>query len=164
MLEVTGNLFTYNPIETQLTPNNMEELLNFKPSSKILRCVTTNGIVKTNGDLVMGSGIAKEAKRWFRELPHILGDVVDSRGNHAYIIEKYGIASFPTKHHWKNNSDPNLIARSCREILHFGKKWEYILLPRVGCNNGGLGWEQVKPILLTYFQNDKFIVVHSYKK
>jgi hypothetical protein len=168
MLEVIGDLFTYNPTSKplQTAPNTVDELLQYKPShGNILRCITTNGIVKSNGDLVMGAGIAKEASRRYMELPHIFGDKVDERGNHVYIIEKYGIASFPTKNHWRDPSDINLIAQSCRELVHFGKKWEYILLPRPGCGLGGLDWDkQVRPLISHYFKNDKFIIVHPYQK
>jgi hypothetical protein len=36
--------------------------------------VTTNGIIKSNGDAVMGAGIALEAARKFPDLPRQLGD------------------------------------------------------------------------------------------
>jgi len=164
--EVIGNVFTYNPRlrPVESTPNTVDELLKFKPTyGNILRCVTTNGIVKKNGDLVMGAGVAREAKRRFNELPHIFGQNIDKNGNHVYIVEKYGIASFPTKHHWKNDSDINLIAQSCRELLFLSKSWDYILLTRPGCGLGKLSWVDVRPVLASYFDDDKFILVHPYK-
>jgi hypothetical protein len=166
MIEVTGNLFTYNPktFPLEKTPDSIEELLSFEPSyGNTLRCITTCGIVNKNGYLVMGAGIAKEAKRRFNELPYIFGERVDERGNHLHIVEKYGVASFPTKNDWKDPSDINLIAQSCRELFHFTKKWDYVLLPRVGCTNGGLLWKDVRPIIASYLHSDKFIVVHPYK-
>jgi hypothetical protein len=164
MREVSGDLFTYNPRSTliETTPNTVEELLTFKPThGNILRCVTTNGVVNNKGYLVMGAGIAKHAKRRFPELPYIFGQNVDERGNHVKIVDNYGIASFPTKHHWKNNSDINLILRSCRELVCFAKNWDYVLLPRPGCNLGGLEWLEVKPLIQQILHQDKFIVVHS---
>ena len=162
MIELVADLFFYNPKPTNLesTPGSVEELLNFKPThGNILRCVTTNGIVKPNGSLVMGAGVAKEAARRFPELPHLLGQLVDEKGNHVFIIEKFGIASFPTKHNWKNNSDMDLIVQSCRELKWLSKKWDYVLLPRVGCGLGGLEWDnQVKPVVGSYLDDDKFIV------
>jgi hypothetical protein len=35
---------------------------------------------------------------------------------------------------------------------------ENVLVPRPGCGNGQLDWEDVKPILLDHF-DDRFIVV-----
>lgn len=166
MLEVLGDLFTYNPklLPIEKTPDSVEALLSFKPSfGKVLRCITTCGVVSKNGYLVMGAGIAKDAKRKFMELPYIFGQNVDEKGNHFHIIKKYGVASFPTKHHWKEKSDINLIARSCRELLHFSREWDYVLLPRVGCNNGGLLWDEVKPVVETYLHSDKFTIVHPYE-
>lgn len=165
MIEVIGDLFFYNPKPNKLeiTPDNIDELINFKSThGSVLRCVTTNGIVKASGSLVMGAGVAKEAARRFPELPHLLGQLVDEKGNHVFIIEKFGIASFPTKHDWKNNSDIDLIAQSCRELKWLSKKWDYVILPRVGCGLGGLDWDnQVKPVVETYLDEDKFIVVRS---
>jgi len=166
MIEVIGNLFTYNPRTTPLekTPDSVEDLLSFKPDfGKVLRCVTTCGVVNKKGYLVMGAGIAREAKRRFMELPYIFGQKVDEKGSHLHIVEKYGIASFPTKHHWKEKSDLNLIAKSCRELVHFSKKWDFVLLPRIGCTNGGLSWDEVKPIVASYFHEDRFTLVHPYK-
>ena len=163
MLEIQGDLFTYNPraIPLEATPNTVEELLAFSPShGNILRCITTNGVVNKLGYLVMGAGVAKLAKRRFRELPYLLGQKIDERGNHVYIIDEYGMASFPTKHHWKDDSDINLIVQSCRELLHISKKWDYVILPRPGCGLGGLAWNEVKPIISEILHQDKFIVVH----
>lgn len=163
MKEVRGDLFTFNPRlqPIEKTPNTLEELLTFKPThGNILRCITTNGIVNNNGFLVMGAGIAKKASRRFPELPYLIGQKIDERGNHVHIFEKYGIASFPTKHHWKDPSDINLILRSCRELVCFGKKYDYILLPPPGCTNGGLNWEEIKPLVEGILHYDKFIVVH----
>lgn len=166
MIEVVGNIFTYNPTNQPLekTPLTVDELLAFKATpGKILRCVTTCGVVNKNGYLVMGAGIAKQARRRFTELPYIFGQKVDERGNHVHIVEQYGIASFPTKHDWKEDSDINLIAQSCRELVHFTKNWDYVLLPPAGCTNGGLTWQEVRPVVSSYLHSDKFIIVHSYK-
>lgn len=165
MQEILGDLFTFNPRTTPIeqTPDSVEDLLNFKPSyGKILRCVTTNGVVKNNGSLVMGAGVAKEAAKRFPELPHLLGQLVDERGNHVFVFDQFGVASFPTKHHWKENSDLQLIEQSCRELVWLSKKWDFVLLPRVGCGMGGLDWEnEVKPLVSKYFTSDKFIIVRS---
>lgn len=165
MREVVGDLFTYNPTPNNIekTPDSVEELLAFRAShGNILRCVTTNAVIKPSGYLVMGAGIAKKAARRFPELPYLFAQKIDERGNHVHIIEKYGICSFPTKHHWKDPSDINLILRSCRELVCFTKKWDYVLLPRPGCNNGGLEWDTVRAVIEPLLHNDKFIIVHSY--
>ena len=166
MIEVVGNVFTYNPqnIPLEKTPDTVDELLSFKSDfGGVLRCITTCGVVNKNGYLVMGAGIAREAKRRFTDLPYLFGQRIDECGLHIHIVEEYGVTSFPTKYNWKENSDINLIAKSCRELVHFSKKWKYVILPPVGCTNGGLLWEDVRPVIASYLDNDKFIIVHPYK-
>lgn len=141
MLEKFGDVFTFQTRDL-----------------KILRCVTTNGVVKSNNELIMGAGIALTAKQKFSGLPKILGNLVKEHGNHVYIIPEIQIASFPTKNHWRDNSDINLIEQSCKELVEKSKDWDLVVLPRPGCSLGKLEWDQVKPILIRYF-SDKFIVL-----
>ena len=165
MKEAVGDLFTYDPTPPiTIVPESVEELLNYHSSIKksVLRCITTNGVVNKNGSLVMGAGIAKKAKKKFMEIPHLFDQRIDEKGLHVHILDKYGVASFPTKYHWKKKSDLNLIIKSCRELVFLAKKWEYVLLPPPGCTNGGLLWEEVKPHLEHLLADDKFVIVHAY--
>lgn len=57
-------------------------------------CVTTNGIVKANGEAVMGAGIAKEANRY--NLARELGTRLRAGGNHCYMIGRSDKAIFMT--------------------------------------------------------------------
>lgn len=125
-------------------------------------CVTTNGIVKKNGDLVMGAGIALEAKLKYPILPTILGGLVKSFGNHCFHIPKLKIISFPTKNHFKDNSTLELIEESASILksLTDMDKLNIVALPRPGCGLGNLKWENVKPILEKYL-DDRFFVFHN---
>jgi hypothetical protein len=49
-------------------------------------CITTNGFVKSNGEAVMGRGIAKEAANRFSMLPKLLGDTLRTRGNNVHLF------------------------------------------------------------------------------
>lgn len=123
------------------------------------RCITTNGIVKKNGELVMGAGIALEAAKRFPELPARLGKNVSIFGNIPYIFHEWKIISFPTKNHWKDPSSLELIEKSAKEILTFANILGIISisLTRPGCGLGKLDWADVKPVLDKYF-DDRFIV------
>lgn len=125
------------------------------------KCITTNSVIKANGHLVMGRGIALEASIKYPKLSFELGCLVKHYGNNPFIMFNYNIISFPTKHHWKDNSDINLIERSAKIISAFAKIYDIksISLPRPGCGNGHLRWGDVAPILEKYF-DDRFIV-HS---
>lgn len=109
-------------------------------------CVTTNGIVKSNGDLVMGAGIAKEANGLFH-VARILGQNVRQSGNHVYACghvkyddNEFELVSYPTKHDWRDPSDMDLIRQSAKELkaLADRRSWNVIVIPPVGCGLGGL--------------------------
>ncbi len=61
------------------------------------RVITTNGQVRKDGRLVMGKGIALQARERFPGIDVILGDMVNLHGNHVHVLPELGIASFPTK-------------------------------------------------------------------
>lgn len=123
-------------------------------------CITTNGVLKRNGELVMGKGIALEAIQKFPTLGKLLGHHVKCNGNIPTVID-FGdvkIASFPTKHHWKFNSDIQLIEESAillKNILPFDVK--HVAMSRVGCGNGNLDWNDVKKVLEPIL-DDRFVV------
>lgn len=132
-------------------------------------CVTTNGIRKNNGHAVMGAGIAKACAERFPDTPIVLGRLLAEKGNHVHDLGLHEngrtimhVLSFPTKHHWHDNSDPELIRRSCMELVaecdRLGIQQCY--LPKPGCNNGHLDYRsQVRPILQSVLADDRFIVV-----
>jgi hypothetical protein len=126
-------------------------------------CVTTNGVLNSRGRAVMGKGIALAAKTKIPGCDFELGKQIAKHGNHVFEIGKFTktvrVFSFPTKHDWRNKSDLKLIEQSCKELLlkwdeatfKDGKKFT-VVLPRVGCSNGGLDYQtQVKPLLTKYF-------------
>lgn len=142
MIEATGNIWT---VEADAT------------------CVTTNGIVKRNGEAVMGAGIALQAKNRYPNLPMQLAKRLLLFGNHVFIITQpdgRNIATFPTKHDWKLDSSLTLIENSCEELVELVNKrgWSKVVLTRPGCANGKLSWSDVKPILEKHF-DDRFVVI-----
>ena len=72
-------------------------------------CVPTNGVVNAQNLLIMGKGVAWEAADRFPRLRRILGDNVRRQGNIPILCFEERVISFPTKHHWKDNSDLSLI-------------------------------------------------------
>jgi hypothetical protein len=123
------------------------DLWEAKP--QFIKCITTNGDIKKNGELVMGRGVALQAKQKYPELPKLLGEHVKKNGNIAHYFEKYNIISFPTKIHWRDKANLNLIRHSCYQLnaLLDGINKQAVL-PRPGCNNGELNWErEVKPTI-----------------
>ena len=137
MKESTGNLWDAKP--------------------EFIKCITTNGVVKKNGELVMGAGVALQAKERYPQLPSLLGSYVKRSGNMVYYFKDLNIASFPTKNNWKDKSDIQLIIKSCIQLNmlleslnedNFNHFSCYAVLSRPGCGKGGLDWEkEVKPVI-----------------
>lgn len=124
-------------------------------------CVTTNGVVCSTG-AVMGKGIAKEADMRYN-LKTALAEKLRAHGNHVYdmgLFENKHIVTFPTKNHWRDNSEIMLIIQSCHELIKLAddNNWKEILLPPVGCGCGGLNFEgQVKPVIDSIL-DDRFVI------
>jgi hypothetical protein len=119
--------------------------------------ITTNGVVKRNGCAVMGKGIALQAAQRFPDLPKQLGIKIKEMGNYVFKFPDFRLYTFPTKHDWRNISDIKLIEDSCMQLklLSYGM----IYMPRPGCENGGLNWEQVKPVIQSILTEDRFVLV-----
>lgn len=141
MQEVKGNMWDYNSRGNWI-------------------CITTNGIVKSNGLAVMGAGNALEAARQYPRLPRELGKRIQFFGNNCHVFRAYNIITFPTKDDWKSNSDIELIQRSCLQPVKLldRHKIQLIYLPRPGCKNGKLVWcdvkEEIEPLL-----DDRVVII-----
>jgi len=125
--------------------------------------ITTNGNVKTNGEAVMGKGIALQAKQRYPDLPLMLGKQIQQVGNVLHHWGQEGLLFLPTKHNWWEKSDLELIEMGIQQLKDFFDKIikDYptpIYLVRPGCSSGGLDWKDVKPILEKYLDN-RFVVV-----
>lgn len=163
MIEVYGDLWTYT---------------HEKP---IIRCITTNGMVKRDGTCVMGRGCAREAAKKYPELPKLLGVSIRNNGNILRVFPNLGarmwavagaddnknigdhIIAFPVKHKWMEPADPLLIVASAETLARVARKDPdtIFLLPRPGCGNGQLDWKDVKPLL--EFMPDNVLVITNQK-
>jgi hypothetical protein len=148
MKEVTGNLWTY-------------------PAD--VRVITTNGTVKKNGECVMGRGCAAEAKRAIPGIALALGRKIQNLGNRVFFLGNLSLDpivhlySFPVKHNWYEKADIALIEQSAYELMKelsdgYDDPEVTIVLPRPGCGNGGLKWEDVRPVLEPIL-DDRFHVI-----
>lgn len=76
------------------------------------------------------------------------------------------LVTFPTKHHYHDNSDLDLIMRSAVQLKEIAAKFQLskIYLPPVGCGLGKLDYEkQVRLLLNQVLDDDRFVVVLGYK-
>lgn len=123
------------------------------------KCITTNGYVKTNGEGVMGRGVAQQATVKLPGIARALGHTLQRSGNHvsklAIDAEDVDYFSFPVKHHWRDMADIDLIVRSARELMTvvIDAGYDRVLLPRPGCGNGQLHWPTVRRVVEPYLDD-----------
>lgn len=125
-----------------------------------IHAITTNGFIKRNGEAVMGRGCALEASKRHPTLPRELGERLRSHGNLCFYFSKYNIFTFPVKRYWYEKASLSLIRSSALQLNEWIlDKENTIYLPRPGCGNGGLSWDEVKPLIEGIFTTDKIVVV-----
>lgn len=126
--------------------------------------IPTNGTVKKNGEAVMGRGLAFQAAWRFSNLSQVLGTHLLSGGNNVYAFPAYRLITFPVKHHWHEAADLELIEKSFQQLVPKANQLGKfpVVLPRVGCGNGRLLWENVRPVAERYL-NDNFVVTYSFE-
>jgi len=150
-------------------------------------CITTNGYIKKDRTLVMGAGVAKQAKQIWPLISYTLGQLVIHNGNKVQLITSVDkdngnfdhhfritigefkklregiklLISFPVKHNWWEDADLELIDKSCKELKVIMDKYELkkVILPKPGCGNGRLRWKVVKLVLDRYFKTDNRLFI-----
>lgn len=128
-------------------------------------CVTTNGTIKSNGELVMGAGVAKQfadkyknqgiakilANKLYKGSPLKKMHVVNPMDNICYkaidAISNNGtyVLSFPTKNHFMDKGDLELIKRSAERAVYFANMYNLnsIIIPSPGTGCGQLNEDDV---------------------
>ncbi len=123
---------------------------------------------------VMGKGVAKEFANRF---PNLLREYklkcstkeLDIGRNYVYEIPNYNktkyIVNFPTKKHWRNDSKLEYIEKGLNDLVKVIKDFEIksIVMPALGCGNGKLDWEVVKPLIVNKLSNliDVEIIIYE---
>ena len=133
---------------------------------------TTNKMVKRNGRLVMGAGIARDFRDRFRDIDLNWGSRL-ARGIHdnGFMVTQINISlggarnvalvAFPTKEHWKNDSMIDLIKFSALTLQNIANimGWSHVLMTRPGCAMGGLDWSWVRTEIS--FLDNRFKVINK---
>jgi hypothetical protein len=119
--------------------------------------ITTNSTLKANGALVMGRGIARQARGRFPGLDQALGKEIgktcgDQGVYHLLVSPRWPrarLGCFQVKRHWAHPAAPALIQGSCAALTrwahaHPGRQ---ICLNFPGIGNGRLPRTAVLPLL-----------------
>lgn len=141
----------------------------FKPDAIVC---TTNKIVKTNGRLVMGAGIAKDFRDKYEDVDLEWGKMLKRNSRLTLMVSMscqftgghhtpMYLISFPTKYHWNDDSSLSMISIAARQLKLFTDitGCSKVLMVRPGCGLGGLVWESVKFILYQVPLDDRFTVI-----
>lgn len=82
----------------------------------------------------------------------------------AYAQPHY-IINFPTKDHWRGNSKLSFVEDGLRDLVDQVKRLgiKSIALPPLGCGNGGLDWNDVKPLIVKAFASLPEVQVHLFE-
>jgi O-acetyl-ADP-ribose deacetylase (regulator of RNase III) len=111
--------------------------------------------VNTHG--VMGKGLAQEFKyrhpTMFQQYKRICDEgLLDIGKLWLWKGSAQWVLNFPTKRHWRYPSKMEFIERGlqkfCAEYENRGIR--EIAFPRLGCGNGGLEWDEVRPVMERY--------------
>lgn len=125
-------------------------------------CIPTNGMIKKDGNAVMGKGVALYADRQY-QLGKKLAEHLVKNGNVPGILandQNVHIISFPTKNNWADDSDIELIKQSAEHLVKIADEnnLKSIYLPKIGCGCGRLDWDAVKSVISDIF-DDRFTIV-----
>lgn len=135
-------------------------MIKFKSGNLFNDFETVEAVINTvNCVGVMGKGVAKEFANRF---PNLLREYklkcstkeLDIGRNYVYEIPNYNktkyIVNFPTKNHWRHNSKLEYIEKGLNDLVTVIKdfKIKSIVMPALGCGNGKLEWEVVKPLII----------------
>lgn len=125
--------------------------------------IPTNGVLKANGDAVMGAGLAKQSAQRFPTLPTLLGQAIRDKGNSLHCWPNLRLYALPTKTHFSQPSDLSLICRGMTQLAqamtHFPDSVVYS--PHLGCGLGQLEWPTVRAAITPYVTDRMFFVSPS---
>lgn len=108
---------------------------------------------------VMGKGIALQFKTRY---PKMFDEYVCACQRkeirpgklHFYKADDVWIINFPTKLDWRNPSKYNWVDVGLARLFAIAipnLKIKSIAIPALGCNNGGLSWNKVKPMIEKWY-------------
>ncbi len=151
------------------------DLWSVPPEGQIvLRCITTNGEIHSDGTAVMGRGCARAAAERYPGIDRVLGGMISSVGNVVHDLRgvygphpsrKADLFSFPTKYEWRLPSDMDLIIRSAKQlvekvkVLRVWEEYDEVWLPRPGCGAGELDWSTVKGGIGWILGDNRFVAI-----
>lgn len=121
---------------------------------------------------VMGKGLAAAFKKrdpeMFLKYKEICADGGMQAGSSwLWKGSDQWILNFATKKHWRNPSKLDYVSSG---LIEFREKYEAagireVAFPRLGCGNGGLDWNEVRPLMVQHLHDLPITVyIHDFEK
>jgi len=121
------------------------------PAKVLVNTVNTVG--------VMGKGIARTFKDIYPEMFERYVKLCEQKqldiGNlWLYRTDHKWVLNFPTKKHWRNPSKIEYIEAGLQKFVdsYAQEKITSIAFPELGCGNGELAWNDVRPLMVRYLR------------
>lgn len=117
---------------------------------------------------VMGRGLALQAAKKYPDFPVWYGLQCKEMEDRTPVLRYPGthLLAFPVKPlnkkapwlSWRNKADVHLIERSAEQLARIDRTHP-VAVSMVGCGNGGLAMEEVRPILDRHLSDGAFVLV-----
>ena len=123
---------------------------------------------------VMGKGIALMFKEAFPENFNAYADACKQKRlqtgkmfvtENLQLMGPRWIINFPTKTHWRVKTKLEWVESGFEDLIHVIKERgiKSIAIPPLGCGNGGLDWEVVKPLIVAALEPLEDVIVIVYE-
>jgi len=128
------------------------------PNGDILQSQCVALVNPVNCEGVMGKGLAAQFRQrfplYYRDYQTYckLGLIRTGMTHFSCLFSStppHCIFSLPTKQHWRDSSQLDLIRTGMAALVsHLNCVPRSVAIPALGCGEGGLAWEDVRPIIL----------------
>lgn len=136
------------------------------PAEALVNTVNTVGI--------MGKGVALQFRQAFPQNYRAYRNAAQRgavRLGEMFVVDLGGFAgphwivNFPTKGHWRARSRLTDISAGLDDLVRVIEKLgiRSIAIPPLGCGNGGLEWQEVRPVIVAAFAALPDVEVHLYE-
>lgn len=135
------------------------------PAQVLVNTVNTVG--------VMGKGLAYTFKRVYPEMFEEYKRHCDNKSLaigklHLYKTPRKWVLNFPTKKHWRAKSKIEYIEAGLQKFVdtYESREIKSVSFPMLGCENGGLEWNEVRTVMERYLKNiseEVEIYIHLYR-
>lgn len=149
-----------SPSDLSITPTLIRETsLTYIEEGDLFASEMQTIVNAVNCRGVMGKGIALKFKQEYPDMFKDYRSLCDQKRvilGQPYLWKESDpwILNFPTKDDWKKKSKIKSIEDGLRYLAEHAQEWGItsLAIPALGCGEGGLNWEDVRPLIQRYLE------------